>query len=87
MLRSGWIKRLPLLLLALGVLLAGLTPAALAEDAGFTPEEIEQNRSLGTLRVGYVQNRMPVTFTDEETGELGGISRAIFDRIQEISGL
>ena len=90
-----WIGRILGALLALCLLCAGPVAGALAEAeepadaaaAEFTPEEQEHNRSLGVLRVGYVQNRVPVTFTDEQTGELGGISRAIFDRIQEISGL
>ncbi len=53
----------------------------------FTKEEEELIASVGTLRVGYVPGRIPVSYTDEETGELAGISRELFDRIQEISGL
>ncbi len=53
----------------------------------FTKEEKECINSLGVLKVGYVQDRIPISFTDEKTGELGGVSRMIFDRIQEISGL
>lgn len=52
----------------------------------FTQEELEYIESCGTLKVGYVQDRMPVSFKDEN-GELAGISREIFDRIAEISGL
>ncbi len=92
--RHGRIIRALMLLLALCIIFAGIVPAALAEDASgepapdrFTEEELARNAALGTLRVGYVQDRIPVTFTDEKTGELGGISRAIFDRIQEVSGL
>lgn len=53
----------------------------------FTKEEEELIASVGTLRVGYVPGRIPLSYTDEETGELAGISRELFDRIQEISGL
>ncbi len=38
------------------------------------------------LKVGYVQDRVPISFPDEN-GELGGISRYIFDHISEITGL
>ncbi len=39
-----------------------------------------------TLKVGYVCDRKPVSFQGED-GELAGISRYLFDRIAEISGL
>lgn len=53
----------------------------------FSGEEEEYIASLGVLKVTYAQGRLPISFTNEETGELDGVSRAIFDRIQEISGL
>lgn len=56
-------------------------------DSVFTEEEQEIIRSIGTLKVGYVADRLPVSFCNEETGELDGISRRIFDRIQELTGL
>ena len=86
MLRNKFGRRMCALLLI--ALCLGFLPAAWAEESGgFTPEEIEHNRSFGTLKVGYVQDRIPISFTQEDTGELGGVSRMIFDRIQELSGL
>ena len=51
-----------------------------------TEEEQAYIDSCGTLRVGYVQDRIPVSFTGDN-GELAGISRYIFDRLARISGL
>ena len=56
------------------------------ETTGFTQEEIEQNKAFGVLKVGYVSDRVPISFQNEQ-GELDGVSRKIFDRLQEISGL
>ncbi|MGN0350725.1 MAG: diguanylate cyclase domain-containing protein [Roseburia sp.] len=53
----------------------------------FSAEERAFIASQDTLKVGYIQGRSPLSFRDEETGEFEGISRAIFDKIQEISGL
>ncbi len=39
-----------------------------------------------TIRVGYVQDNIPVSYTDAQTGEFKGITRDILDRIQEFSG-
>lgn len=61
-------------------------PAALAGEAetapdiGLTAEEAEFAALRGTVRVGYVQDRPPVSFTDED-GELAGMSRYIFDEV------
>ncbi len=75
------------LLIAASVLL-GAAPAALAveNDLGLTDEEQAFIDSAGTLRVGFVQDRTPVSFTGED-GSLAGISRYIFDHIQRITGL
>ncbi len=51
-----------------------------------TDEEREFLAAHDTLRVGYVQDRVPVSFSDEN-GELAGISRYIFDRVSEICGV
>ncbi len=53
----------------------------------FSAKDREFIVSHGTIRVGYVQGNAPVSDCDEKTGELSGISRDIFDKIQEISGL
>lgn len=53
----------------------------------FSAEEREFIASQDVLRVGYIQGRSPLSSMNEETGELEGISRAIFDEIEEICGL
>ncbi len=52
----------------------------------YTREEEALIASLGVLRVGYVPGRIPLSYTDKK-GELAGISRAVFDKVQEVSGL
>lgn len=37
--------------------------------------------------IGYVEDNIPLSYTDKETGEFCGIIRDVLDRIQEISGL
>ncbi len=82
------------LLLTLGALLGMATPGALAAgtpsgpaaELTLTPAEQDFVDSGKTLKVGFTQDRIPVSFSDEN-GELAGISRYIFDRIQAISGL
>ena len=56
------------------------------DEQFFTREEAEYIAEKNVLNVAYVANRKPLSFTDEN-GELAGISKAIFDRIAEISGL
>lgn len=63
--------------------------AAYAEEPQrslFTEEEQAYIAQEKTLKVGYVRDRRPVSFHDDN-GELAGISRPIFDRIAAISGL
>lgn len=55
-------------------------------EIDFTEEEQALIQEGKVFKVGYVQDRIPVSFQDEN-GDLGGISRDIFDRIQELSGL
>lgn len=43
--------------------------------------------SSKTIRVGYVQDNIPVSYTDAQTGEFKGITRDILDKLQELSGL
>ena len=52
----------------------------------YTREEMEYVQNREPVRVAYIADRKPLSFTDEN-GELNGISRAIFDRVAEISGL
>lgn len=87
------IRALLPLLLAATALLCCFAPAAAAAagapptpDLGLSEAESEYVRGAQTLRVGYVQDRIPVSFSDED-GRLAGISRYIFDRVQALTGL
>lgn len=65
---------------------AAAAAEGISRESIFTPQELEYIESCNTLKVGYVLDRKPVSFKGED-GELAGISRKIFDRIAEISGL
>ena len=52
----------------------------------FTPEEENYIAAHKSLKIGYVQDRIPVSFSDEN-GQLAGISRYIFDYVSELCGL
>lgn len=56
------------------------------ESQFYTKEEMEYVENNRVLRVAYVSDRKPLSFTDEN-GELAGVSRKIFDKIAEVSGL
>ncbi len=66
--------------------LCGLTARAQETGVPFTEEEQAYIESGKALKVGYVSDRKPISFKDEN-GELGGVSRKIFDRLADISGL
>lgn len=55
------------------------------EEEFFTREEVEYVSNRKHLRVAYVPDRKPLSFTDED-GEFAGISREVFDQIAEMSG-
>lgn len=52
----------------------------------YTRDELEYVEKADTLRVAYVPERRPLSFENKD-GELEGISRAIFDKVAELSGL
>ena len=52
----------------------------------YTREEMEYVKNIDKIKVAYVADRKPLSFTDEN-GELDGISRAVFDRVSELSGI
>ena len=56
------------------------------EQHFLTREEIEYIEQEKVLRVAYVADRRPLSFTDEKA-EFAGITRVLCDRIAEISGL
>lgn len=75
------------LIFAVLVLTCLFIPSAHAESGpDFTDDERRFIASCGSLKVGFVQDRPPVSFSDEE-GELQGISRYIFDRLESLTGL
>ena len=84
------IKGAVLALIAAAALVLGAAGTAQAapkaDELDLTEEEQAYLDSAGTLRVGYVQDRTPVSFTGPD-GTLAGISRYIFDRIQRVTGL
>ncbi len=51
-----------------------------------TQEEKNYIESHKSVKVGYVRDRIPVSFLNDN-GEADGISRHIFDRVSELSGL
>ncbi len=82
-------RRILMLALCVCLFLCTLITASAAarpDEIQFTEEELAYIHSNSPLRVGYVQDRIPVSFSDED-GELAGISRYIFDRIAQLSGL
>lgn len=82
------VKYAVVLLSAAALLATGLTGVSAAEGGSLALTDAEQAYidTAPTLRVGYVQDRIPVSFIDKN-GELAGISRFIFDRIAQLSGL
>ena len=79
------------LAVAAGMLLCALPPASAAYEGGsadlsLTEEEQAYIENAGRVRVGYVRDRVPVSFMDDD-GELAGISRYIFDRLERMTGL
>ena len=84
-------RRIVAFLLAFSVAAASAFCAAAAAfaDSGeseLNSEERNYIENHKTLKIGYVQDRIPVSFTDEN-GELAGISRYIFDRVSELCGI
>lgn len=52
----------------------------------YSREEQEYIAKRDAIRVAYIDDRKPLSFTNDQ-GELDGISREIFDKIAELSGL
>ncbi len=86
--KPRFIKALAAALAAAAVSVSCFSLTVFAEEKNapeFTDQEQAYISSHPSLKVGYIQDRVPVCFTDE--GECSGISRYIFDRVSEISGL
>lgn len=77
------------ILAALAVILicAPNAPAhAQGQTPDFTAEEQAYIASHQTVKVGFVQDRIPVSFSDKD-GEFQGISRYVLDRVSDICGI
>lgn len=78
------------LVIAFLVLLCATAPKVNANEKqvklSLTPEEKDYISSHESLKVGYVQDRIPVSFSNED-GDADGISRYIFDRVSDLSGI
>ena len=81
-------RLVPALLAAVTLLCAAVPAAADGEKPALslTGEEQAYLERSGPLKVGFVQDRIPVSFSDG-SGQLAGISRYIFDRLADLSGL
>ncbi|MDD3361406.1 MAG: transporter substrate-binding domain-containing protein [Hespellia sp.] len=53
----------------------------------FSQSEQEYLQEVGEINLGYASIQDPVSYKDAKTGEFAGMTRAILDRISEISGL
>ena len=72
---------------AAAAMLAAMAPTAFARSLPtFTDEEKSFIEKKNTVRIGFVQDRVPVSFSDKN-GDLAGISRYIFDRVAVLTGL
>lgn len=82
--------RLTALIVVFILLFYAAVPKVQAESKqsalSLTAEEKNYISSHKSLKIGYVSDRIPVSFSDEN-GELAGISRYIFDHVSELCGL
>ena len=62
-----------------------VSAAEMQNAISLTPEEEEYVAAHSVIRVGYVQDRIPVSFSNDD-GEFDGISRHILERISRLSG-
>ncbi len=81
---------LPIFVVVFILLFYAAVPKVQAESKqsvlSLTAEEEKYISSHESLKIGYVQDRIPVSFSDKN-GELAGISRYIFDHVSELCGL
>ena len=83
--------RLPAIAVVFILLFYAAVPKVQAEGSKqsalqLTAEEESYISSHKSLKIGFVQDRIPVSFSDEN-GELAGISRYIFDHVSELCGI
>ena len=81
---------LPVIVVVFILLFYAAVPKVQAENKqsvlSLTAEEEKYISSHESLKIGYVQDRIPVSFSDKN-GELAGISRYIFDHVSKLCGL
>ena len=66
--------------------LFSLRSVCFADGIELTPEEEEYISSHESVKIGYVRDRIPISF-ETDNGEFGGISRHIIDHISSVTGL
>lgn len=57
------------------------------QDREFSKEEYAFIGSMPEVTIGYVDGLAPLCYKDRKTGEMGGISRQILDKIEDVSGI
>lgn len=87
---SRFIGKCAAIITSATLILCSAATIAQAEQAqtapSFTEEEQSYIANADKLKVGFIQDRIPICFADQN-GEVAGISRYIFERVSEISGL
>lgn len=75
-------------LIAVATIICAATPILHAQGTpSFTDDELKYIASLDEpVSIGFVQDRIPISFADEN-GDLAGVSRYIFDRVSQLTGL
>lgn len=53
----------------------------------FTVEELNYIKEKGTVKVSYDQGWQPIEYYDEETGEIKGVTKDLFDLLSKYTGL
>lgn len=74
-------------MIAMSIFSANINVSAQVQSTPvFTPEEQEYIAAHSSLKVGFVPDRIPVSFADKN-GDFSGVSRYVLDRISELSGI
>ena len=61
--------------------------SAAESDTMFTREEMEYIKNAGTITVGNLPNRFPISSLNSKTGEVEGINEDILNEIESLTGL
>lgn len=82
----GFFKKCFMIVMLIMLCLGGFSRKCAAAGSVFDQEELRLIQEQRIWKVGFVSDRKPISFAGEN-GELLGVSRKIFDRIMELSGL